>query len=92
MNAEIIKISHPAPEFLEEHGVLNWPIWSKDVSSFPWHYQSSETCYFLEGEVLVTPDGGTPLRMGKGEWVVFPAGMRCMWRVLKTVRKHYRFA
>jgi len=92
MSAEIVKLSHPTPEFLEAHSVMSWPIWSKDVSSFPWYYESSETCYFLEGEVRVTPHGGTPLRMGKGDWVVFPAGMSCTWEILQAVRKHYRFA
>ena len=50
-----------------------------------------ETCYFLEGDVEVTPEGGKPVRIGKGDLVTFPTGMSCTWKVLKPVRKHYKF-
>ena len=83
--------SNPTQERLTELGVFGWPIWSKEVSVFPWRYDSAETCYFLEGEVVVTPEGGTPVQVGKGELVTFPAGMACTWDVRRPVRKHYVF-
>lgn len=83
--------SRPDAVKLQSLGVESWPIWSKEVSSFPWHYDSTETCYFLEGQVQVTPDGGEPVSMGKGDLVSFPAGMSCHWEVLTAVKKHYRF-
>jgi len=87
-----IRVEHdPRPERLEELGVITWPIWTKEVSSFPWSYDESETCFFLEGEVVVTPDGGEPVAMGPGDLVTFPSGMSCTWQVKKPVRKHYRF-
>jgi len=58
---------------------------------FPWSYDSSETCYFLEGDVAVTPDGGEPVEMGKGDLVTFPTGMSCTWNIREDVRKHYKF-
>jgi uncharacterized protein len=61
------------------------------VSEFPWHYDEQEVCYFLEGEVTVTPEGGNPVKIGKGDLVTFPAGMSCVWNVYKPVRKHYKF-
>ena len=63
----------------------------KETSTFPWSYGESETCYFLEGEVEVTPDGGEPVVVGKGDLVTFPEGMSCTWTVRSPVRKHYRF-
>lgn len=91
MNARILKSSHPDAGFLETRGVLNRPIWSKAVPRFCWHYESSETCYFPEGEVLVTPDGGTPPRRGvKAIGDVF-AGRSCIREIRQAVRKHYRF-
>jgi len=89
--AEITIIEDPSEEQLEELGVRDWPTWSADVSTFPWSYDEPETCYFLEGDVLVTPDGGSPVRIGKGQLVTFPAGMSCTWQVRKPVHKHYRF-
>ena len=87
-----ITITHnPDPSSLETRGVFSWPVWEKEVSTFPWTYDSSETCYFLEGDVTVTPEGGEPVSMGKGDLVTFPAGMSCTWEIRQPVRKHYRF-
>ncbi len=87
----IIVEHNPTPERLAELGVESWPIWEKEASEFPWSYDERETCYLLEGEVVVTPEGGTPVRFGKGDLVIFPQGMRCTWAIRKDVRKHYRF-
>jgi uncharacterized cupin superfamily protein len=83
--------NEPSESRLRDLGVGTWPIWSCEVSEFPWSYDSKETCYLLEGEVIVTPDGGQPVTIRKGDLVVFPAGMSCRWNVLKAVRKHYSF-
>jgi uncharacterized protein len=88
---EINVDKHPAQSKLQELGLANWSIWTKEISEFPWHYDRQETCYFLEGEVIVVPESGQPQPMGKGDLVIFPAGMSCTWKVLKAVKKHYRF-
>ena len=88
-----IKVVHkPSKEELEKMGVFDWPIWTKEVSEFPWTYDMEETCYFLEGRVIVTPDGGEPVEVGAGDLVTFPRGMSCTWKVIEPVRKHYNFA
>ena len=76
---------------LDELGVREWPVWTKEASEFPWSYADSETCYFIDGEVEVTPDEGEPVRVGKGDLATFPSGMSCRWKIIKDVRKHYRF-
>jgi uncharacterized cupin superfamily protein len=87
-----IKVDHdPARDELERLGVFSWPIWEKEESEFPWSYDSDETCYILEGQIVVTPEGGSPVEIRPGDLVVFPNGMSCRWRVLRKVRKHYRF-
>ena len=87
---DIKLIRNPSPERLEQMTVFDWPTWTKGASEFPWKYDEEETCYFLEGDVVVTPDGGEPVEMGKGDLVTFPAGMACTWKIRKDVRKHYR--
>lgn len=89
--SDIIVSHSPSEDQLEALGVRNWPIWTKEASTFPWTYDSSETCLFLEGDVIVTPDGGQPVKMGKGDLVTFPEGMSCTWEIKKAVRKHYNF-
>ncbi|MDZ7339482.1 MAG: cupin domain-containing protein [candidate division KSB1 bacterium] len=87
-----ISVTHnPSAETLEKLGVKNWPIWTKEVSEFPWFYDEKETCYFLEGEVTVIPERGDPVIIRKGDLVVFPQGMSCTWKIHKDVRKHYKF-
>lgn len=87
-----IQIEHqPSEAKLKTIGIFSWPIWTKEVSEFPWSYEMSETCYFLEGDVVVTPENGVPVEMGRGDLVTFPAGMSCTWKIRKDVKKHYTF-
>jgi uncharacterized cupin superfamily protein len=88
---DIQVVHNPQAKELEKRGVGTWPIWEKEVSEFPWHYDETETCYLLEGDVTVTTEGGKPVRFGKGDLVTFPAGMSCVWTVHQPVRKHYKF-
>ena len=85
-----IKIEKPLIDRLKALGVSDWPIWTKEPSTFDWHYDEEETCFFLEGEVTVkTPDGS--VNIGKGDLVTFPKGLSCTWQIHKAVKKHYRF-
>ncbi len=77
-------------ERIKELGVETWPVWECDISVFDWHYDEKEACYFLEGEVILETKNGT-IKFGKGDFVVFPEGLSCKWRVLKPVKKHYKF-
>ena len=73
-----ILIEHdPSPMKLDIIGVYDWPIWTKEISRFPWTYEQNETCYILEGEIIVTPDGGEPVKIVENDYVSFPAGMSC---------------
>jgi uncharacterized cupin superfamily protein len=89
--AEIKIENDPGEERLQELGVPDWPLWGAEISTFPWTYDTPETCYFLEGDVIVTPEDGEPVQVGKGQLVTFPAGMSCTWDVRVPVRKRYRF-
>jgi uncharacterized protein len=48
-----VRVEHE-PAKLEELGIFTWPIWEKEVSEFPWHYDEKEICYLLEGDVTVS--------------------------------------
>lgn len=84
-----VHIKKPSDEELEKLGVKNWGIWEKEVSEFPWEYDMKETCYLLEGDVEVeTPDG--KVEFGAGDLVTFEEGLKCKWKINKSVRKHYK--
>ncbi|MFP4368673.1 MAG: cupin domain-containing protein [Candidatus Kapaibacterium sp.] len=75
---------------LDSLNVNSWPVWTKEVSEFDWHYDETEQCYLLDGRVTVkTADGET--NFGKGDFVTFPKGLSCIWKVHEPVRKHYKF-
>ncbi len=76
---------------MEEKGILDWPIWEKEISRFDWHYDSIEECYLLEGEVVVETEDGEKVEFGEGDFVTFPEGLSCIWDIKKPVRKHYNF-
>ena len=85
-----IKIEKPTEKQLADLGVKSWPIWTKEPSTFDWHYDEQEICYFLEGEVTVKTKDET-VSFGKGELVTFPQGLDCTWQISEFVKKHYKF-
>ncbi|MFQ5755541.1 MAG: cupin domain-containing protein [Acidiferrobacterales bacterium] len=86
-----ILVEHdPSPMKLEVMGVEGWPVWSKEVSIFSCSYDQTETCYLLEGDVIVTPEQGDPVRIRAGDLVTFLSDLSCVWDIRSAVRKHYR--
>ncbi len=88
MKIEISKISKNE---ISEMDVFSWPIWSCEVSEFNWEYDQQESCLLLEGEVEVKSNIET-VKFGGGDFVVFPKGLKCKWKVIRPVRKHYSFS
>ncbi len=86
-----IKVQKLGQDQLKKMGVFGWPIWEKEVSRFPWVYDSIEECFFLEGKVTVETKDGKSVSFGKGDFVTFPKGLSCTWNIKEAVRKHYNF-
>ena len=74
----------------EKAAMQSKPVWECGVSEFSWHYDSEETCLLIEGEVTVEY-AGKSVSFGAGDYVVFPKGLSCVWKVSKPVKKHYVF-
>jgi len=83
-----IEVRKPTRE--EESRMKQCPTWEKEPSEFAWHYDDKETCLILEGEVTIESPQQT-VSFGPGDYVVFPEGLDCTWKVKKAVRKHYKF-
>jgi len=87
-----ITIEHnPSEDRLKELGVSGWPIWEKEISTFPIDFDETETAYVLEGEIVVTPADGEPVQIVPGDLVSFHAGLDSEWEVVKPLRKHYSY-
>jgi len=85
-----INIYQLTKEELESKNVFHWPIWECEVSEFPWTYSEQESCLILEGEIEVKIDNEV-INIKPGDFVMFPAGLSCLWNVTSPVRKHYNF-
>jgi len=85
-----MKIIVKKPTEQERADMLKLPTWECGVSEFDWFYDQEETCLLLEGEVVVTHEGGSAA-FSAGDLVTFPQGMGCVWKVSKPVKKHYIF-
>ena len=77
-----IKVEKPSAETIAE--MKSCPTWSKEVSVFDWEYDSTETCYDMEGEVKVTAPEGEAVEFGPGDLVTFPRGLTCGWDVAQA--------
>ena len=68
----------------------NWEIWECAPSQFDWTYNQEEHCFIIEG--LVTVIGGVnTVNIMAGDYVIFPKGLKCIWEVHETIKKHYSF-
>ena len=85
-----ILIDNISEEKIVEMGIREWPIWKCDVSEFDWEYSQQESCLLLEGDVEVKTDFET-VNFSGGDFVVFPRGLKCCWKVTRPVRKYYSF-
>ncbi len=85
-----ITIEHLSDAEIEEKSIYSWPIWEKEVSEFPWHYDDKEVCLILEGEVTVTTKN-QEVYIKPGDYVTFPKGLSCHWKITSPIRKHYNF-
>ncbi len=83
-----MKVRKPTDEEIKEAGT--WPIWEKEASEFDWEYDEKETCYILEGNATVTAEDGKTVSFGPGDWVVFEPGLKCVWKIDKPIKKHYK--
>ena len=86
-----VKIEKLPDEKITELGIKAWPIWTCGISEFDWEYGEKESCLLLEGEVEVNSEFES-VRFSAGDYVVFPKGLKCRWKVTKPVRKHYSFS
>lgn len=80
-----------SPEKIKELKIDEWPVWSSPVKEFDWFYEEAETCYFIEGKAEVS-GGGEKTEIRAGDAVVFPKGLKCVWKVVEPVRKYYDFS
>ncbi len=87
---EIIVEKNLSEARLAELGIASWNIWDCEVTQFRLDFDEElERSYILEGEIVVTPDGGAPVTLVPGDYITFPKGLKSVWSVTKKLKKHY---
>ena len=82
--------NNPAQARLDALNVTKWPTWQKEASTFDWTFPEQEIAYILAGECIITPADGAAVSFGKGDLVIFPAGLKASWQVIQPLHKHYK--
>ena len=67
-----------------------WLTWECNPSEFNWEYSQEEHCFIIEGEVTII-GSDNEVTISKGDYVIFPKGLKCFWKVNKTIKKYYTF-
>ena len=65
----------------------SWAIWACEPSTFDWSYEQEEHCFIINGSVTVTTPNNT-VKIEKGDYVIFPKGLQCVWKVHKSIKKY----
>ena len=85
-----IKVEQLSQKEMNKRGMDSWGVWEKEPSEFDWEYTSEEHCYIIEGKARIsTPNGEVGIE--KGDYVVFPVGLKCRWTVEQPIRKYFEF-
>ena len=85
-----IKISKPTD--MQAQQAADWSIWEKGESEFDWQYTQTEKCLIIEGEATVyNLDKTESISFAAGDYVIFPNGLACKWKITKPIRKYYDF-
>lgn len=92
-----IRIEKPTKEQLEKLDIppqpQHWGVWAPwecEPSIFDWQYSDTEVAYVYEGKVKIKSSQGE-VEINPGDLVTFPKGLKCTWKVVKKIRKVYKF-
>jgi uncharacterized cupin superfamily protein len=86
-----VRILQASQDEIRSKGVLDWDLWEKGKSVFPWYYTNEEHCYLLEGLAKITTNDGKAYTIRQGDYVVFESGLECTWEIIEPVSKRFSF-
>ncbi|TYQ13080.1 UNVERIFIED_CONTAM: hypothetical protein Cloal_4129 [Acetivibrio alkalicellulosi] len=85
-----IKARKMSLEEAKQLGIDTWSRWECEPDTFDWEYPEQETAYVFEGDVIVTTQD-EEVHITENMLVSFPKGLKCTWKVQKTIKKVYTF-
>ncbi|CAM9356942.1 unnamed protein product, partial [Sphacelaria rigidula] len=70
-------------------GIRRWNTRDAGSGIFEWVYDTTTTCFLVEGRAVVTPNGGEPELVEAGDLITCGKGLKCTWWIQSPVIKHY---
>ncbi|KSV74477.1 hypothetical protein N182_27940 [Sinorhizobium sp. GL2] len=71
----------------DEQLLSGW--WEATTGTYHTTYKVWEYVHMIEGRIIITPDGGEPVRVGPGDAFVVERGFTGTWKIEEKVRKHF---
>jgi uncharacterized cupin superfamily protein len=82
-----IIVRKPTPAELEEFEQN--PVWECKPSTFNWFFDNNEIFLVIEGDATIEYDGRS-IPFAKGDLVICPKGLTCIWNVKRTIKRRYQ--
>ena len=76
-------------EYSASDGSLISGWWSATPGTYHATYLAPEFVHMIDGEVVITPDGGKPVTVKGGDAFVVEKGFVGTWKIEKEVLKHF---
>ena len=64
-------------------------VWDCTAGKFRWDFTWDEFVMILDGEVTITPEGGSAITLRAGDFCHFPLGLKTKWHVPKYIKKTF---
>ncbi len=72
-------------------GTMMSGYWEATPGSYHATYSAYEFVHLIEGRIVITPDGGTPVTVVAGDAFVVEKDFKGTWKIEEKVRKHFDF-
>lgn len=72
-------------------GTMVAGIWECTPGTYHATYTAYEYVVLIEGRIVITPDGGTPVTVQAGDAFVVEKDFKGTWKIEEKVRKHFDF-
>ena len=76
-------------QFTNAKGNFFVGVWGSDAGKWHVNYTEDEFFTILEGEAIITEEGGEPQRMVAGDHMTMAAGFKGTWETVGSVKKLY---
>lgn len=76
----------------DQDGVMSSGIWECTPGTMQVAFSGFEFVAVLQGRMIITPEGGSPIEVGPGDAIAVEKTFRGTWQIVEPVRKYFSAA